>query len=77
MPEPLRLATPREKDNKSVIEELRTLLAKAEAGKIASIVLVAEDDSGYEYTRVGCTYEAALGLHSRAIYKLNEEWSRG
>ncbi len=61
-------------DKEALVSFFEKCIAKASDGSIKSIVCVCEDGDGYTYSRIGITYENAIGLHARAIYKLNQEW---
>lgn len=62
--------------NQDLIDFLEKTLARAKAGELKAIVAIVESrEDRYEHTRINVTYEAALGLYTRAAYRLNQDWS--
>lgn len=58
------------------VNTLKDLLKRAESGEIIALVCVFETKAGYEYTRQNIGIERAIGLHTRAAYKLNQDWDQ-
>lgn len=74
MAEPLKLVVPEERRVAGMIEALEKLLAKARSGELLGGVIAVETKDSYDFCKLGCTYEHALGLNARLAYWLNRMW---
>ena len=64
----------RDADRAALLKFFAECQEKAGANVITGMVCITETPTGYEYTRIAMTYEAAIGLHTRGAYKLNQDW---
>lgn len=61
--------------NERLVDALRDALAQAESGEIVGMLVCFETrNEGYEYVRINCPIQTAIGLASRYVYRLNQEW---
>lgn len=73
----VKILKPEEHRAENVIAVLRSTLARAEAGEIIGLIMIAEErGTSYEYTRCTIGYEKAIGLCARAQWILNQEWDK-
>lgn len=59
---------------KRLLKFLEELREQAVAGKLIGLLVVQEDEEGYGYTRINMKYQDAIALHTRAVFKLNQDW---
>ena len=57
----------------ALLEFVRDLLERTEAGEIVGLVLVLETQTGFEYIRRNMSIESAVAVHVHAVHKLNQE----
>lgn len=62
--------------NEPLLAELRTLLARVEAGEVTSMVAIVGTRDHYEHLKSGMTTCEALGALTRGIYAYNQIWDK-
>lgn len=60
----------------AMVDFLQLTLDRVKADEIEGMIVVSETKTGYEYTKLNTSIQSALALHTRGIYKLNQDWDR-
>ena len=63
--------------NPAIVQRLEELLERARRGDVRGFLAITEfKNNWYEYDRLAIEWHTAIGLHTRAAYKIQLDWDK-